>query len=306
MPPDIFLADIEVSRARYLSTACGKLFRRCGQGSARLRPPRRAARARRSRRRWARDAPGRPGCAGRSAVRRPLMARQQGWRPGRARPVRAPRLCAVRSLTFPQEAGMSWPLQTCGKRRSMTVGGRTTATDVPNAGSAVFRHPVTRQQGRRLDAPGLCRLHAGTLSPTRHASRPRAGNAARRLFHRPVTRPCPGIAKAPGRAYGGSILRAGCKSPPAVMAVFRTSPRAPRHARCRGSADPGAIPEPTVTVRMQENGSFFCRDGRRTDGPQGPSRGARGSRALMHIFRPVRADQGDDDASVPRYPGFFW
>ena len=115
-----------------------------------------------------------------------------------------------------------------------------------------------------------------------------------------------GIAKRRRRAYGGSILRAGCKSPPAVMAVFRTSPRAPHHATWCGSADPGEIPEPTVTVRMKENGSFFCRVGRKEGRSCRPPRSAHGSRALMHIFRPVRADQGDDDASVPRYPGFFW
>lgn len=116
----------------------------------------------------------------------------------------------------------------------------------------------------------------------------------------------PGIAKCRRRAYGGSILRAGCKSPPAVMAVFRMSPRAPYHATWCGSADTGEIPEPTVTVRMKENGSFFCRVGRKKGRSWRPSRSAHGSRALMHIFRPVRADQGDDDASVPRYPGFFW
>ena len=62
----------------------------------------------------------------------------------------------------------------------------------------------------------------------------------------------PGIAKRGRRAYGGSILRAGCKSPPAVMAVFRMSPRAPYHATWCGAADTGEIPEPTVTVRMRE------------------------------------------------------
>ena len=116
----------------------------------------------------------------------------------------------------------------------------------------------------------------------------------------------PGIAKPRRRAYGGCILRAGCKSPPAVMAVFRMSPRAPYHATWCGSADTGEIPEPTVTVRMKENGSFFCRVGRKKGRSWRPPRSAHGSRALMHIFRPVRADQGDDDASVPRYPGFFW
>ena len=92
----------------------------------------------------------------------------------------------------------------------------------------------------------------------------------------------------------------------AVMAVFRMSPRAPYHATWCGSADTGEIPEPTVTVRMKENGSFFCRVGRKKGRSWRPPRSAHGSRALMHIFRPVRADQGDDDASVPRYPGFFW
>ena len=42
------------------------------------------------------------------------------------------------------------------------------------------------------------------------------------------------------------ILRAGCNSPPAVIARERTP--------FGWSADTGEIPEPTVKVRMEENG----------------------------------------------------
>ncbi len=58
------------------------------------------------------------------------------------------------------------------------------------------------------------------------------------------------------RLLGGGaakVLGAGCKSPPAVIALRRISPRAPAVQSGRVSIF-GATPKPTVTVRMEENG----------------------------------------------------
>ena len=51
-----------------------------------------------------------------------------------------------------------------------------------------------------------------------------------------------------------SALRAGWKSPPAVMLARRASPRAPFHGERRRS---GANPEPTVKVRTGEDIYIF-------------------------------------------------
>jgi len=49
-----------------------------------------------------------------------------------------------------------------------------------------------------------------------------------------------------------SVLRAGRNSPPAVSATRRGSPRAPSPLSGRRVSRPGAMPGPTVTVRMKE------------------------------------------------------
>ena len=49
-----------------------------------------------------------------------------------------------------------------------------------------------------------------------------------------------------------SVLRAGRNSPPAVAATRRGSPRAPSRLHERRVSRSGAIPGPTVTVRMKE------------------------------------------------------
>jgi hypothetical protein len=65
-------------------------------------------------------------------------------------------------------------------------------------------------------------------------------------------RPRPTLPAAAGCACRRkNVLRAGCNSPPAVRDLPR-SPRAPR--RKAGVSRSGVIPEPTVIVRMRENG----------------------------------------------------
>ena len=51
-----------------------------------------------------------------------------------------------------------------------------------------------------------------------------------------------------------SVLRAGCNSPPAVMAALAAQARErPSAATVDGVSRPGVIPGPTVTVRMKES-----------------------------------------------------
>lgn len=143
-----------------------------------------------------------------------------------------------------------------------------------NLGRAVKSRPRVSLKKRRESGQGaaVCRMGAGLRRQNAAGARPVRFPGRFALF-----RACWGVDFSRRRSYFTGVLRAGCKSPPVVMRTQArgASPRAPQRGR------PGAIPGPTVTVRMEEDDSHAAHA---ADSGQGACPVVR-----PDVFRPVRS-----------------